>query len=61
MAAQVEWICRRRYQVHMDVLVGPSFAPLLRRSMSSDGLITAQGLEPRRYDELTRCRLRTRR
>ncbi len=61
-SAQVEWInAGGRYQVHIDVLIGPSFAPLLRRSMSSDGLITAQGLEPLRYDELTRFGFSTRR
>lgn len=61
-SAQVEWInAGERYQVHIDVLVGPSFAPLLRRSMSSDGLITPQGLEPLRYDESTRFGFKTRR
>jgi hypothetical protein len=60
-SAQVEWInAGPRYQVHIDVMVGPSFAPLLRRSMLSDGLVTPQGLEPQRYDESTRFGFNTR-
>jgi hypothetical protein len=53
--AQVEWIrMGNRYQVHLDVEVGPSFAPLASRRMSSDGEITPDGLAPRRYDQETR-------
>jgi hypothetical protein len=53
--AHVEW--RRsgtRYQVELVVSVGPSFAPVLSRRIHSEGEITPQGLEPRRYDEETR-------
>jgi hypothetical protein len=50
--AQVEWLrTGSRYQVHLDVSVGPSFAPLLSRRHSSDGEITERGLRPQRYDE----------
>ena len=50
--AQVEWVHQgAHYQVHMDLVIGPSFAPLWSRRMTSDGEITAQGLRPRRYDE----------
>ncbi len=57
--ARVEWLrSGQRYQVHMDVGVGPSFAPLLSRRVSSEGEITAQGLRPDRYDEETRALLR---
>jgi hypothetical protein len=57
--AQVEWLrAGRRYQVFMDVSVGPSFAPLMSRRVSSDGEITAEGLSPRRYDEITKAVLR---
>jgi hypothetical protein len=57
--ARVEWLrSGSRYQVHMDVSVGPSFAPLLSRSLSSEGEITPDGLQPRRYDEETRAVLR---
>ena len=57
--AQVEWLrSGGRYQVHLDVSLGPSFAPLMSRRMSSDGELTAAGLRPRRYDELTRVAMR---
>ncbi len=52
--ARVEW--RRdgaRYQVAMDLSVGPSFAPLASRRVASEGRITPQGLYPLRYDETT--------
>jgi hypothetical protein len=53
-SAQVEWLrSGERYQVHLDVVIGPKFAPLLARRMSSDGVLSAQGLSPRRYDEVT--------
>ena len=57
--ARVEWLrSGARYQVHMDVSVGPSFAPLLSRRVSSEGDITDQGLYPRRFEETTRALLR---
>lgn len=53
-SAQVEWLRDgMNYQVHLDVLVGASFAPLMQRRMTSDGVIGPQGLSPRRYDERT--------
>jgi len=56
--ARVEWLrSGSRYQVHMDVGIGPAFAPLLSRRVSSEGDITAQGLYPDRYDEETRALL----
>ncbi|HEY6135500.1 MAG TPA: DUF3108 domain-containing protein [Rubrivivax sp.] len=58
-SAQVEWLRREsRYQVHLDVVIGPAFAPLVSRRMSSDGEITDQGLKPLRYDEETKVALR---
>ena len=57
-SARVEWLrTGSRYQVHLDVLLGPSFAPLVTRRMSSDGEITEQGLRPLRYEEETRVPL----
>lgn len=54
-SAQVEWIrAGDRYQVHLDVIAGLSFAPLFSRRMTSDGAITAVGLAPHRYDEVTK-------
>jgi len=60
-SAQVEWIrAGARYQVHLDLVVGPSAAPIITRRMSSDGEITAEGLAPRRYDQDTKAILRDR-
>lgn len=54
-SAQVEWIrVGSRYQVHLDFIVGPSFAPVVQRRMTSDGEIGAEGLQPGRYDEETK-------
>jgi len=59
--AQVEWIrSGSRYQVHVDFIVGPAFAPLITQRSSSDGEITANGLAPRRYDQDTKAILRDR-
>lgn len=53
--AQVEWLrAGTRYQVHMEVSIGPFFAPLMSRRVASEGEITPEGLRPRRYDEETR-------
>jgi hypothetical protein len=57
--AQVEWLrAGTRYQVHMDLSVGPAFAPLMSRRVSSEGEITPEGLRPRRFDEETKVALR---
>lgn len=53
--ARVQWLREgRRYQVHLDVNIGPSLAPLIARRMSSEGVLTPLGISPRRYDEETR-------
>ena len=53
--AQVEWLRQGlRYQVHLEL----SVALLATRRVSSDGVITPEGLAPRRYDEETRVVLR---
>jgi hypothetical protein len=53
--ARVQWVrVGSHYQVHMDVTVGPSFAPLISRNMTSDGQLSGAGLTPRRYDEATK-------
>lgn len=60
--AEVQWLRQgTRYQVHLDVLVGASFAPLIQRRMSSDGQLGAQGIAPLRYDEDTKVLMRERR
>ena len=54
-SARVQWVRQgERYQVHLDVFIGPSFAPRISRRMTSDGELGAAGLLPRRYDEATR-------
>ncbi len=58
-SAQVEWIRQdQHYQVHLDVVVGPSFAPLLSRRMASEGDLGEGGLSPRRYEEVTKMAFR---
>lgn len=53
--AQVEWLRQgSRYQVNLDVQIGPSFAPLISRRMSSQGQLKPWGIAPERYDEETR-------
>jgi hypothetical protein len=53
-SAQVEWIrIGLRYQVNLDFIVGPEFAPIIHRRMTSEGDLTADGLTPARYDEET--------
>ncbi len=57
--AHVEWLrSGTRYQVHMELSIGPAFSPLMSRRVSSEGEITPEGLRPRRYDEETRVVLR---
>lgn len=52
--ARVQWIRQGgHYQVQVDVVIGPAFAPLVARRMTSDGEITAEGLAPLRYEEET--------
>ncbi len=54
--AQVEWLRKgAHYQVHLEVSVGPSAAPLIVRRMSSDGTLSDdEGLRPRRFEQDTR-------
>lgn len=61
-SATVDWVrVGARYQVHLDVLVGPSFAPVLSRRMTSEGQLTDAGLYPERYDEDSKAMFRDRR
>jgi hypothetical protein len=60
--AQVEWVhIGTRYQVHLDVVVGLPFAPLMTRRLTSEGQLTPQGLHPERYDEESKQAFRDRR
>ncbi|WP_431048589.1 DUF3108 domain-containing protein [Roseateles sp. L2-2] len=52
--ARVQWLREgSHYQVHLEAWIGPKFAPLMSRRMSSDGEITPVGLVPHRFDEVT--------
>jgi hypothetical protein len=54
-SAQVEWVREgEHYQVHLDATIGLAIAPIFTRRMTSDGVLGADGLAPRRYDEETR-------
>ena len=60
--AQVEWIrVDDRYQVNLDLVIGPEFSPIITRRMTSEGNIAASGLVPTRYDEDTQVVMRDRR
>lgn len=49
-SAQVEWVRQGdRYQVHFDFDAG-----IVSRKATSDGVITVAGLEPQRYEEVTK-------
>lgn len=53
--AQVEWLhAGERYQVHVELFVGPRFAPIATWRMSSNGKVTPDGLVPQRYDQETK-------
>jgi Protein of unknown function (DUF3108) len=61
-SAQVEWIrIAERYQTNVDLAIGPEFAPLITRRMTSAGRIAPSGLVPERYDEDTQIVFRDRR
>ncbi len=54
-SATVQWVrVGERYEVRLDVAIGPSFAPLMSRQMVSQGVLSEAGLVPQRYDERTR-------
>jgi hypothetical protein len=58
----VEWIrVGLSYQVHMEALVGPPFAPLMARRVSSQGVLTEHGLSPRQFDAEQRIGFSSRR
>ena len=60
--AEVEWIrVGSRYQVNVDLIAGPEFAPIFSRRMTSEGRLGETGLAPERYDEDTQVVLRDRR
>src|SRR5690606_30730558 len=53
--AMVEWVRQdERYQVHVDASIGPRFAPLGSQRWTSEGVITPQGLRPRRFEAINK-------
>lgn len=61
-SATVDWVrVGARYEVHLDLLIGPSFAPILSRRMTSQGQLSDAGLYPERYDEDSKAMFRDRR
>ncbi|HSC00163.1 MAG TPA: DUF3108 domain-containing protein, partial [Burkholderiaceae bacterium] len=61
-SATVEWIrVGLHYQVHVEAIVGPSFAPILVRRASSDGVLGDNGLTPRRFEGEQRVAFKSRR
>jgi hypothetical protein len=61
-SAQVEWIrVGLKYEVHLDFIVGPEFAPIIHRKMTSSGDLGPDGLTPVRYDEETDVAFQNRR
>ncbi|HEU5294982.1 MAG TPA: DUF3108 domain-containing protein [Burkholderiaceae bacterium] len=61
-SATVEWIrVGLRYQVHMEAIVGASFAPVLVRRASSEGELGDNGLTPRRFEGEQRVAFKSRR
>ena len=47
--------------VNVDLVVGPDFAPIITRRMTSEGKLSPAGLVPERYDEDTQMVMRDRR
>ncbi|MFW9615120.1 DUF3108 domain-containing protein [Aquabacterium sp.] len=58
--ASVEWIRQdKRYQVHVDASLGPSFAPIGSWRLTSEGEIRPDGLYPQRYEHVNRLLIST--
>lgn len=59
-SAKVEWIREgSRYQVHVDAIVGPSFAPLGSQRWTSEGVITPEGLIPERFESVNKLLIKS--
>ena len=58
--ASVEWVREgTRYQVHVDAIIGPSFAPIGSWNLVSEGDITPKGLSPVRFEQIDRILIKT--
>jgi hypothetical protein len=59
-SAQVEWVRQgSKYQVHVDAILGPSFAPLGSQRWTSEGYITKDGLVPERFESINKLLIKT--
>ncbi|MDE2400870.1 MAG: DUF3108 domain-containing protein [Burkholderiales bacterium] len=59
-SATVEWVRKdQRYQVRVEALIGPRFAPVGSWSLISEGTITPDGLSPERFEQIDRLLFRT--
>lgn len=58
--ALVEWVREdMRYQVHVDAILGPRFAPIGSRRWTSEGVITPTGLAPQRFESVDKLLIKT--
>ncbi|RVT88613.1 DUF3108 domain-containing protein [Inhella crocodyli] len=58
--AEVEWLRQgARYQVRLQVGIGPKLTPFGQRRLVSEGRLTPSGIAPQRYDEATQLLWRT--
>ncbi|MGH6647572.1 DUF3108 domain-containing protein [Aquabacterium sp.] len=59
-SAKVEWVRQGLdYQVRVNAIVGPSFAPIGSWHLISAGTITPAGLSPKRFEQVDRLLIRT--
>lgn len=59
-SAKVEWVRQgSKYQVHVDAIVGPSFAPLGSQRWTSEGYITKDGLVPERFESINKLLIKS--
>ena len=59
-SAKVEWVRQgSKYQVHVDAILGPSFAPLGSQRWTSEGYITKDGLVPERFESINKLLIKT--
>ncbi|RZL00679.1 MAG: DUF3108 domain-containing protein [Rubrivivax sp.] len=59
-SAKVEWVRQGLdYQVRVNAIIGPSFAPIGSWHLVSAGTITPAGLSPKRFEQVDRLLIRT--
>ena len=59
-SAKVEWVRQGLdYQVRVNAIIGPSFAPIGSWHLISAGTITPAGLSPKRFEQVDRLLIRT--